>query len=75
MPVYSVKTSRHQTIVFARNKNSAMKIVGDDVGRNNITSCEVAAAEDISWVVAMGGRIPPQAQRILDREAKKWKKQ
>lgn len=74
MPVYSVETSSHQAIVFARNKNSAMRIVGDDVGRNNIKSCKVATAEDISWVDAMGGYIPPQAQRILDREAKKCKK-
>ena len=59
MPVYYCETEMGCALIYARTKKQAERQAREDVG-NMFQFLRKATAEDIDWVIAMGGYRPTQ---------------
>jgi len=63
--VYLVDTSYGQTIRCYDEKNHYEQCCYE-IGNENIVRISLATIADISWTIAMGGRVPIEAQKMYD---------
>lgn len=65
MSVYCGRTERGMTLVVADTRTDAFDQVAQEVGYGEIQSVQLATAEDVSWIKAMGGWVPEEARTLV----------
>lgn len=81
MTIYKVELyGGYIGLIEAKSLDQANKIARSDQGSANVQRVAEASEEDLSWVIAMGGRIPSSEPKLPSEWAKegifdigKWK--